>query len=274
MTSKFIPRYFVYGEPARRLDTGFIHVENISDRKNLHRGKVEAHSHPNMNQLTVWTKGGGTYKIEDQTWIFSAPAVCWIPAGVVHGFSVSPYSDATVLSLADGAINDLPKAAASLYPARRKDPDVQELQTLLAMIKRQQATQNHDVLLDLAGLALRFAERLMNAGEPTLTMRPLAARLKLLIDQRFRKPLKIADIVKALNTTNHLVDRAARQSFGLPIKKLILERRMLEAKRLLKFTIRPAEDIAFELGFDDPAYFNRSFKKHTGTSPIAWRKQN
>jgi len=48
---------------------------------------------------------------------------------------------------------------------------------------------------------------------------------------------------------------------------------MLEAKRLLKFTIRPAKEIAFELGFDDPAYFNRAFKKYSGLSPIAWRNQ-
>jgi AraC family transcriptional activator of pobA len=38
------------------------------------------------------------------------------------------------------------------------------------------------------------------------------------------------------------------------------------------FTIRSVEDIAREIGFDDPAYFSRFFRKRTGVSPAAWRQ--
>ena len=68
--------------------------------------------------------------------------------------------------------------------------------------------------------------------------------------------------------------RATKRAFGSTIKSLIVQRRLQEAKRLLGFTIRSVEDIANELGFNDPAYFNREFKKHTGLAPGLWRDRN
>ncbi|MNL85110.1 Transcriptional activator NphR [compost metagenome] len=58
------------------------------------------------------------------------------------------------------------------------------------------------------------------------------------------------------------------------MKELILERRLLEAKRLLMFTIRSVEDIGREIGFDDPAYFSRFFRRRMGEAPAVWRRRH
>ena len=68
--------------------------------------------------------------------------------------------------------------------------------------------------------------------------------------------------------------RWAREVFGHTIKDMLLDRRLLEAKRLLLFTIRPVEDIGREVGFEDPAYFSRFFRKRVGEAPAAWRRRN
>ena len=52
----------------------------------------------------------------------------------------------------------------------------------------------------------------------------------------------------------------------------MLRRRLLEAKRLLLFTIRSVEEIAYEIGFRDPAYFSRFFKRYMGEAPGAYRR--
>jgi AraC-like DNA-binding protein len=52
---------------------------------------------------------------------------------------------------------------------------------------------------------------------------------------------------------------------------VIQERIVLEAKRLLLFTDKSAKEIAFELGFEDAAYFSNFFKKNTETSPSDFR---
>ncbi len=74
--------------------------------------------------------------------------------------------------------------------------------------------------------------------------------------------------------TPHLLDKAAREVFGLSVKELTLERRLLEAKRLLMFTVRSVEDIGREIGFEDPAYFSRFFRKRTGEAPATWRRRH
>jgi len=273
MRRTIIPKYFVYGEPERPLEPDFVHIELVSDRKNLHSGQVEAHRHSNLSQLIAWTKGGGTYLIEDRAWTFSAPALCWIPSGTVHGFHVSPASDAISLSIADGALATVPNYAASLSQTTRQNPDWLELKNILAILRRQHSSRDHDALLPLASLSLHFAGRLLQSTPHSQNKRALAQKLRSGIDKGFRGNLKVGTFVKSVNSTYHIADRTAHEAFGVPIKRLISERRMLEAKRLLKFTIRPAKEIAFELGFDDPAYFNRAFKKYSGLSPIAWRNQ-
>ena len=60
---------------------------------------------------------------------------------------------------------------------------------------------------------------------------------------------------------------------GRGVKRVVSERRLLEAKRLLMFTVRTVEDIAYEIGFDDPAYFSRFFRERVGEAPAAWRRR-
>jgi AraC family transcriptional activator of pobA len=45
----------------------------------------------------------------------------------------------------------------------------------------------------------------------------------------------------------------------------------LEARRYLIYTSMPVKDVSDALGFSDPAYFTRFFKRQTGSAPIAFR---
>jgi len=54
--------------------------------------------------------------------------------------------------------------------------------------------------------------------------------------------------------------------------QIIKDRLVLEAKRQLKFSTKTVKEIAFELGFDDPAYFSRLFSKNSGNSPAQYRQ--
>lgn len=49
--------------------------------------------------------------------------------------------------------------------------------------------------------------------------------------------------------------------------------RIQQACRQFDGTINPVKQIASELGFDDPCYFARLFKKLDGVSPASFRKQ-
>ena len=49
---------------------------------------------------------------------------------------------------------------------------------------------------------------------------------------------------------------------------------LAEAKRGLLYSARPISDIAYDLGFDDPAYFSRFFTRRAGRTPTQFRAQH
>lgn len=63
--------------------------------------------------------------------------------------------------------------------------------------------------------------------------------------------------------TKSLVDKTPSEMISVQV--------ILEAKRLLLATSHQVNQIAYSLGYDDPSYFIRFFKKHTGYSPESYR---
>ncbi|WP_407915131.1 helix-turn-helix domain-containing protein [Kitasatospora sp. NE20-6] len=70
----------------------------------------------------------------------------------------------------------------------------------------------------------------------------------------------------------HLHEVVRRQAGRTP-GQLIREQQTLEAKRLIAATNLTIRQIAAEVGFDDPAYFSRFFRRETGLSPVAFRRE-
>jgi AraC family transcriptional activator of pobA len=60
---------------------------------------------------------------------------------------------------------------------------------------------------------------------------------------------------------------------GQPPIQLLHARILLEAKRQLHYTSDPISEIAYALGFEDPAYFTRFFTRLAGSSPRAFRRK-
>ncbi|MBQ4050975.1 MAG: helix-turn-helix domain-containing protein, partial [Oscillospiraceae bacterium] len=62
-----------------------------------------------------------------------------------------------------------------------------------------------------------------------------------------------------------------REKMGISPHRFILSRRMEEAKKLLTYSSMTVSEIAKSIGFDDPSYFSRIFRKHTGHVPTDYR---
>ncbi len=67
------------------------------------------------------------------------------------------------------------------------------------------------------------------------------------------------------------LSRALTHVTGRATKELILDRVMLEAARLLRFTDLSVQEVAQRTGYADPLYFSRAFKRQRGRRqwPIA-----
>ena len=97
-------------------------------------------------------------------------------------------------------------------------------------------------------------------------------QFNVLVDMHFREKQTVrayADLLhKSPKTLSNLFAVYNQQS----PKQIIQERIALEARRLLHFTDKQTQEIAYELGFDDPGYFSRFFKKLVGESPSAYKR--
>ncbi|HNU57802.1 MAG TPA: AraC family transcriptional regulator, partial [Flavobacteriales bacterium] len=66
----------------------------------------------------------------------------------------------------------------------------------------------------------------------------------------------------------------AKAGTGRTCSELITDQLILEAKRYLLATTDQVTQVADRLGYEDPSYFIRFFKKHTGHTPEGFRQKS
>lgn len=92
-----------------------------------------------------------------------------------------------------------------------------------------------------------------------------------LLEEHFKKESKVEFYVEKLGLTVKTLSRIIKEQYKVSTKSVIDERRTLEIKRQLRGTTKPIKEIAYILGFDEPTNMVKYFKKHTNTTPIAFR---
>lgn len=85
---------------------------------------------------------------------------------------------------------------------------------------------------------------------------------------------QVSHYANLLNLSIYQLNAITKASVGKPASELINEQIVLEAKRYLLATPNQVKDIADHLGYEDISYFIRFFKKNTGYSPEAFRKNS
>ena len=93
-----------------------------------------------------------------------------------------------------------------------------------------------------------------------------------LSDQHFREKTQVANYADMLFVTPGHLNDTIKSAVGKTAKQIIDEKRIMEAKRLLFWGEHSVKESAWKLNFEDDAYFNRFFKKHTGQTPAMFQK--
>ena len=110
-------------------------------------------------------------------------------------------------------------------------------------------------------------------GEPVRrTRHPTVERYLRLVERTYSAERSVAELADELGVTPGHLGTLCRTHLGRSPGRILADRVMLEARRLLVHSDEPAASIAFALGFRDPAYFGRCFKKATGHPPRQFRQ--
>jgi AraC family transcriptional regulator, transcriptional activator of pobA len=83
----------------------------------------------------------------------------------------------------------------------------------------------------------------------------------------------VSSYAALLSVSPETLSETVKKETGKTPGTLIRERVLLEAKRLLLHTSLNVSEIAYQLLFKDPSYFNRFFRRSTGNTPAEFRKQ-
>lgn len=89
---------------------------------------------------------------------------------------------------------------------------------------------------------------------------------KLLIEKELSQHLSIEEICRRLAINATYLYNVVKEFSGLSAKEYINQRIILEAQRKLYYSETSVKEVAFELGFNDPDYFSRLFRKITGNT--------
>ena len=89
---------------------------------------------------------------------------------------------------------------------------------------------------------------------------------KLMVETHLTEQPSINTLAEKLALTTNSLYRLVKEYSGTSPKDFFTNRLMMEARRKLRYSNLSVKELAYELGFNDPDYFSRLFKKSTGKS--------
>ncbi|MEQ8473068.1 MAG: AraC family transcriptional regulator [Marinoscillum sp.] len=102
----------------------------------------------------------------------------------------------------------------------------------------------------------------------------MVKRLRKLIEEKYHLNLSIRKYAELLHVSENHLTHTVRELTGKTSKELIIDKQILEIKRLLKHSDLSVSEISLQLNFSDTSYFSKFFKKHTGKTPNSYREES
>ena len=274
-----------------------IEVQGLT--QNRHMKRMEPHAHM-FFEVVVVKSGRGRHVVDGLGHDAEPGMVFVLPPGSVHdmramedvdGWSILFEADGIDASLSLGLtpIDALPRGfmfdlfrQPVLQMTRPIRLDPVELESFEARIEQlgQELVSRHPgyehaaratlqlLLINLTRLAPWLQGQTSSSAAPA----DLVSRAFTDIDHHFREPSALTQAASRLGSSvGHLTTRL-RQLTGRTYGEWVIERRMIESRRLLSATDRGIAEIAQALGYAEVESFIRRFRARHGITPSAWRE--
>jgi AraC family transcriptional activator of pobA len=286
-----VPQFALYGESALNDVAELVHVELIETRSRQHDWHIARHTHRGLFQLLFLLRGRVRAEIDGEVWDCEGPTVITIHPSVVHGFDFSKAARGYVLTLdqsvlfGNGGADQVDRVAQLFVEPMQMSFSTEaealdRIVILLEHMMQEFATpmNGHARMLDWLGrcVLLLLLRQQKDRQDSALIGRAdfdNFSRFRELVDAHFREQWNVSKYAAKLKMTESRLNRLCLRLGGKSAFDLAQQRLILEARRKLTYVPASVSGVAYELGFQDPAYFSRVFKRHTGLTPIQFRQQ-
>jgi len=276
------------GEPTRlsvdRLRDAAAAVEVVLlDGFRVGEGPIRDPHRHDYHELLWIRAGSGEHLIDGEPLAVEPGTVTVIARGQIHQFRHAEGLSGAILRVTDAAVATgwlLGGRGGRSIPVPRGERGRFEavLRALHAETRRPPDPFTPALADHLTATVLLWLERWHAASR---TERPQADDAEVALQRRFAELLErdfarhhdVAHYADALGVPAAALARALVALTGRATKELIVERVMVEAMRLLRFTDLTVGEVAFRVGYGDQLYFSRAFKRYAGRAPQAYRAE-
>lgn len=284
-----VVRYALFGEELTGEDPEFLHIEEIQTRSRLYAWRIAPHVHRRMFQIVYVIDGPATVRLESQTRAVAGPCVITVPSGAVHSFVFAPETKGYVVSAADTVVLDARfRRARAVFDSLASVPRIVDFSSA-PMEAVQLARLMTEMMNEFSGnragrlsmldwmfrIGMMAIARQAHSVEAAVGTRGYARetfqRFVQLVEDKYRARWSVKDYAEALALSPARLNRLCLAFAGKGTQEIIHARLTLEAQRLLTYTSATSAMVAYEIGFQDPAYFTRFFRKRTGKTPSCFR---
>jgi len=270
-------------------------IRKISD---FNEEEIEHNLMPHLHDFysIFWIESGeAIHATEFVEYSLKADTILFVPPGLKHRMYIDHSVSGTYMLFNEDFIqynrkNYIPLKEYRLF----NNPDFKSLITVVP-VKREKLRNiselifdelktpddySQDIVLNLLHLFLLESRRIFDhqsqavKEEPEETPDITIIKFKQLIEENFTKEKNVSPYAEMLNMNPSCLNELTKRTTGITAGELIRNRVIDETKRLLYSSSNSGKEIAFQLGFDDPAYFSRFFRKYTGTTLKEFREHS
>lgn len=278
-----IPVFKLYGETASWPTPDLMHCESIPERSKLHDWEIKTHRHVDLMQLLYVQGGNAVLKVEDAVVHVDRPTLQVVPAMSIHSFKFSQDIQGHILTFAQPLLQGLSAALEGAdmsknmcHEAGEDAPHLDMLFNAISTEYRNKRPGRQLALHALINLLIVWILR-KNSEKAESQLHTTERGLEHLqsfvsmLEQRYREHWSISRYASALGISANHLNSLCRRLGGKSALQMINERLSLEAKRSLIYTEMTINQVSDSLGFSEPAYFSRFFKRSCGVSPKKFR---
>lgn len=274
-----IPAWQLYGERAPFPD--ILHLERVRDRAAGLDWRISPHRHAHLAQVFLLERGRAMFSLDGGGQQPDLPCLLFVPPGVVHGFAFAAGTEGWVLTLPVASHPDLfadPAELAALTARTLIAPAPPHLsrafEQLAGAWQSSRPLRRTRLRGMLAGLFCEiFQDRAAGDAPGAGPSDPRLAQFTELIARHHAQHWTIDRYAQAMGMSPRNLSRLCRARAGHSPHALLEAHLMREAARLLAYTRMSAQAVAYQLGYQDPSYFNRRFRAVMGLSPGSYRRK-
>ncbi|MDF2191326.1 helix-turn-helix transcriptional regulator [Paraflavitalea sp. CAU 1676] len=244
--------------------------------------KTVPHKHNNYFEIIYLSAGSGYHSIDSRKYPVIPPIIFFVRKEQVHNFDLEGEPDGFVAiikkAFIDKSFDNVLKSLLTKLSSHNclSIADNNTIHHLFELLCKENKIQNGGTFHIIEGLLKALFAKVLEVAKPFIKPDEIRSDLY----QSFLELLNNGQVVKnsvqhyaeLLNTTPQNLNAVCRKAVNQSATEVLAESLIGEARRLLHYTNSTVSEIAFTLDFTDASHFVKYYKRITGQTPQAYRK--